>query len=466
MSYISNLFKTMDSKNNVIQDGFDKMTWEELSGESQQIKEQMTRGKKILKEYPALAQDIFSSLYKNEPCLTKDCPYGTELNRKQIEDFMKSSEFQTIRDYTTLDEWSAALATSSVMDEVNTRLEQDEDLKKAAEQQNQEGQNKQDQTEEQKQQQQRAMQNTLAQNASKLRRMMMAGIKKAQDKVEEDSQLISSLGWGDEHSELKKLPFPDRQKLMDQLKRVKSMAKYVGKMRALAKASSTEKIKSSRIELSGVTLGNDITKTLPQELIQLHHPILKYDFYRKFLEHQLLQYEMKKDENKGKGHIICLLDDSGSMNGEPAEKARGAMFGLLECARIDKRNFALDIFADRDSEFKREFPKGEASPQQTIELLTAGFGGGTDYDGPMEFAMELVDKSEYKGADIVIITDGACRLSDDMRERLLDLKKEKKTKVYAIMLDGYGTTEELSKWCDGIFTDIGDETMTDIMKSL
>jgi len=237
-------------------------------------------------------------------------------------------------------------------------------------------------------------------------------------------------------------------------------------MKELALSSRASKIKSNQVELCGITMGNDITKALPQELTELNHPVLKYNFYRKFAERQLLQYELKKNEDKGKGHIICLVDDSGSMYGGNNIIARGAMFGLMECAKRDKRNFACDIFSSYREEYKREILNGSATIQDTMDLLTASFGGGTDYEAPIKYAMEIAKKNEFQNADIVIITDGECELRESTKKELIKFKEETGTKVVAICLGYYGNGLDLEKWCDSIYKDLGNETLSEIYKNL
>lgn len=469
---ILDMFKGKDGKkNNIIQDGFDEMIWNEMRNKSPKIRQEIDKGQEVLHSFLSLSQDIFASLYKGTPVLTDTVPYGTELNRKQVETFLESQECEDLRMYTQLDDYASAVSCTTVLDEITTRLKEDENLRKLAEEQNKENKEEEEETkddspeqQEKKQQQRDKMQSMINNSAGNIRRAVNAGIKKAKQEAEENAEAINSLGWDNSKSELTHMPFKDRDVLMQQLKRVKDLSKYIGRMRALATATSSTKIRSNQVELCGVTMGNDIARALPQELVQLRHPLLRYNIYSKLAEHQLLQYEMKRNEKMGRGHIICLVDDSGSMYGEASKLARGAMFGLLECAKLDKRNFAVDIFSDTNSEYKKEFKGGKATIQETLDILGVNFGGGTDYDGPIKWAMKKIEEAEYKNADIVIITDGQCRLADHIRKELVEIKKKTGTKIVGIML--CGTPQELSQWCDNIYTDLGDDTMSDIMNNI
>ena len=51
-------------------------------------------------------------------------------------------------------------------------------------------------------------------------------------------------------------------------------------------------------------------------MLSLHHPVLRKDFYRRFLDQELIQYSLRGVEEKGKGPMIVCLDGSSSMAGD------------------------------------------------------------------------------------------------------------------------------------------------------
>jgi uncharacterized protein with von Willebrand factor type A (vWA) domain len=215
-------------------------------------------------------------------------------------------------------------------------------------------------------------------------------------------------------------------------------------------------------------MGNEITRALPQELVQLSHPVLKYDMYRKMHEKQLLQYELEMNEERGEGAIICLVDDSGSMYPYYEPIARGIMFGLMKCAEKDKRNFACDIFSSSYNNFYVDIPKGKPTPKNVIDLLTVSFEGGTNYEKPLNFAMNKIKGQGFKDADIVLITDGECDLSQGSIEMLNKFKGELDFKVSTILINGGGcyVSDNLKKWSDYVYQDLKDETLTEVYKSM
>jgi len=436
---------------NVIQDTFDKLTWEDLRKKSDVLTQRVVEGQEYSDLFPQLSQDIFAALYKGEPTLKEECPRGTELNRQHVETLMESEQYDSIRTYTTFDDFSSALACSDVMSSVI------EEFKKNPPPKNNEGDGSDEQG------QNGENNNPIPQNV--IRQAIRKGIKKAEKNAEDREEAFAALGCGTDSAERGTMSFDDKQTLLDQWRKVQKMAKYIGKYRNLSTSARAEKISSTRTELCGVTMGDCVTRALPQELANLNHPVLQYDFFRKMQEHQLLQYELEVNEPTGMGSIVCLVDDSGSMYDENEAIARGVMFGLLECAKKDNRDFAVNIFSYGDSNSSMEIPQGRYTPQQMLELLSISYGGGTSYEEPLTFAMETIGKDKFKNADIVMITDDCCRLPDGFIDKLKKFKDEHDVKVTMINIGGY-VDEESRKWVDNIYRDMGDETLTEVYKSV
>ena len=129
---------------NVIQDKFDELTWNDLRKKSEVLTQRINEGQDYLDLFPELAQDIFASLYKGEPSLTEEVPYGTDLNRKQVETLMESEQYDSIRSYTTFDDFSSALAAGDVMSTIIQKFRDDEEMRKLAQQQNDANKDKDD----------------------------------------------------------------------------------------------------------------------------------------------------------------------------------------------------------------------------------------------------------------------------------------------------------------------------------
>lgn len=443
---------------NVIQDTFDVLTWEDLRKKSDVLTQKVVEGQDYTDVFPALAQDIFASLYKGEPTLTEETPHGTEMNRQHVQSLMESEQYDSIRAYTTFDDFSSALACSDVMSSVIEEFKKNPPPKHPQDEP-QDGDGDGDGNGDGKG-------NGNMPTPQMIRQAIRRGIKKAEQRAEENEEAFEALGCGNESGERKNMSFEDKETLLEQYRLVKNMAKYIGKYRNLSTSARTERISSTRTELCGVTMGNEVTRALPQELCNLNHPVLQYDFFRKMQEHQLLQYELEVNEPTGMGSIVCLVDDSGSMYSENEYLARGIMFGLLECAKKDKRNFAVDIFSYGSDNFCMEIPEGKYTPKQMIDLLSVSYGNGTSFEEPLQYAIDTISKDKFKDADIVIVTDDACHLSDSFVEKLKKFKEEHDVKVTMINVSGYLNEKDIKRWVDSVYMDMGDDSITEVYKNI
>lgn len=482
--------------NNTDLDVMDCVFFEQMEAESKELRQLCSELRNYTKVNRELCQDIFGLFFRVHPMLKAVPPRGTEVNRQQEELIVKSKEYQELRGYSVVDEYTSVSATIVFLKALLEQLEQDKDLRDLFQQQDnmdsgedskdQEGQGQgqgtgqqqqeqQEETEQQKQereerqqrrqQQEEQLNKSMAEQKQKMRKLVRGALQQASNEAGETSGIISALGWGDEGSEFNRLPIEDKKYFLEQVRRTKgSMVELIGKMKQITLTARKEKIKSSQMAICGVTVGNNISKVLPSELMLLRHPAYRGYFYKKYADKQLMQYELQVRNNMGKGSIIVLVDDSGSMYNIPREMARGACFGLADIAKTDKRNFAVNIFSERGQEWKRQYPKGQMNIQETIDLIEASFGGGTSYEGPLSWAMDLIEKEsgEFKDADIVLITDGYCDIDNSFRKKLIQAKKKNNFSVIAVTLDN--APAHMSDWCDHIYTNFNQDSIIDMMQ--
>jgi uncharacterized protein with von Willebrand factor type A (vWA) domain len=101
-----------------------------------------------------------------------------------------------------------------------------------------------------------------------------------------------------------------------------------------------------------------------------------------------------------------------------------------------------------------------------IEMLSVSFMGGTSYVSPLNYAMSVIETDKFKNSDIIMVTDDACRLPDYMVEKIVNFKKEHDVKITMINIGGYLDKEDISRWVDNVYTDLGDETLTEVYKNV
>src|SRR3972149_4390265 len=125
---------------------------------------------------------------------------------------------------------------------------------------------------------------------------------------------------------------------------------------------------------------------------------------------------MKGRETVGRGPIILLIDNSGSMGAgeggitrEMWAKAMG--LAMAEIALRDKRAIDFINFSSR-TEMSKHVVSHALPPDERIRALIAVaeeyYGGGTDFEAPLDEAFTDVETAQFKKADVILVTDGDC----------------------------------------------------------
>ena len=405
----------------------DRFMWEEASEGSEAIRE-IVEGTKEWPAFQNLLQDTFNAYYKLQPELRDEHQVDGKYkgNRPYVERLLEEDATQQTRAYTQLDELASAVATLEtgkvLAEEVRKNQQLNENMKNGTEPPPQ----------------------AQGQLNKALRRAVKAGMDQAQDVQE---QMIS---WGLDGSGLQQMPLGERIELARQLlsPRFKKIAALIGRMRNLARSKQGGSLKHLRDEYHSITMGDDLGRILPVELAALSDPLRRLDFGRRLMEHKLLEYEVRPVQREGKGPVICLIDASGSMSGAKMEWASAVGLALMDSARRQKRDFAA-IYFDTQILAEFRFERGKAPPEEIFRFATVGANGGTNYEVPLSWALEVQGESKYRNADIVMISDGECAVDEEFYKRLMTAKKERGLCIMSILIGGM--PQELTRWSDRVW---------------
>ncbi len=113
--------------------------------------------------------------------------------------------------------------------------------------------------------------------------------------------------------------------------------------------------------------------------------------------------------------MIVLIDESSSTR-HVAGWAKAFALALLDVAAKEKRKFAMIHFSSATQVKTDLFEPGRYQTSDILKAAEQFFGGGTDFETPLKEAFRLMENG-YENADITIITDGECRLSDEFTEQ-------------------------------------------------
>jgi len=468
-NFDGDLLRRAREKNNLKQDRFDHRLYSDLLKASNEMAELTSQGNTT---WPALMQDLWASFYKAAPDVlpTTQVDPAHRVNREFLERILEADATEEARATTMLDELSSGLAAlaagQELLKEISDRPELQEAMDAADEAAqasasgDPDGDTKAD-----------ALAAGATESLQQAARSLRQAVRKSVNKGKEEAKNLQTAlgGWGLEAGDLQQLPIDERLTVARQLltPRLVKVANLVGRFRAIARARQKEKLKRDRDEIHGITFGNDLARLLPSELTALQHPVRKLDFYRRYTEKQLMQYELREKTPQGRGPIIALIDASGSMAGEPMDWAIGVALALVDTAHRQKRRAAVAFFTTKiKAEF--EFPIGKIDPRKFAEVASIGASGGTDYKPALARGLEIITTTDYKKADIVMVTDGVCELPAGFQAEFLAEKTRMGFRCWTILIGDDTAADSLREWSDRVWPvralteDVAGEVFSDV----
>ena len=277
---------------------------------------------------------------------------------------------------------------------------------------------------------------------------------KVDQKYEEAKEFMALSGFGYSYKELMQMNenLAELAKELGENSKIKAVVNKLGRSYILpSKKLRTTACKRMKNETHGIHKSNDLTRLLPSEIVNFEDEDLEYLFYSKYLEESLLTYELKgtgteeTDHNEAhKGPVIACLDTSGSMSGQPILKAKALLLSVAKILKKENRSLHILLFGSSGqlSELELSKPK-DAS--KLIPFLSKGFNGGTDFDTPLKRAIQIIaEKKIYHKADILMITDGACGISEPVCKEIGKTKESLGYSIYTVNCVGTSPKDSFS----------------------
>lgn len=242
--------------------------------------------------------------------------------------------------------------------------------------------------------------------------------------------------WGDEAGAEEHLALDDRLSLFRRLiadPRLRQATELLGRSRFRAAAAHRSRMPAAPQQLAGVQYGDDLSRLVPSEAVFLAEPAAEIEFLRRYAEHELLTFRVEDNSEPQRGPLIVCLDESSSMAGERDLVAKAIALAVIGIARNDHRDAALVEFAAHGNLRTTHFAAGSSSLLAVTDALSHFFGGGTDFDAPLQAAVELARAdTRYRDADILIVTDGEARLHPDTEAVLRRERDEGRVRLFAV----------------------------------
>jgi len=333
-------------------DKLDIHFFEEVKANNQKIQDTLADAQEGYEQFEELQQDIFSSLYRYKPHRLKEHQIKSThlLNYHVMGDVMESPKYKELRALTRSDEINSTLGTEVLGDEAHEVIkklkEQMEKLKEQLEAQaaadaegNADGEQgatagtqggagdgdsvrdteKITKTEAQKRLEEAKKSFRQSMKKKEVKQAINAMLQKTHDHITETDNMIQNWGLEGDDS-FTNMPYHEKMALLKRLRnstKLKKIAELAGRFKRIATQRQREKVKKGMDEIYDITLGNDLGRLIPQELMKLRHHTTKKLFYKDYSEKKLMQYELRGKEKKQKGAIVVCIDDSGSMSGDP-----------------------------------------------------------------------------------------------------------------------------------------------------
>lgn len=413
---------------------------------------------------------VFITLRKTCRCDLFNAGIGTEIIGKQAIEILKK-ELAKIKDFQKKkDALEKLVEQEEQMDSLAEDLDEMEELLDEMRMNGQEGSQEFEELQEQYNnsemslQQARAVAEQMAQDCEELVEttddlvdnftvQMDNSIIDATSEVQQVSDYVQAWGLG-EGSDVK-VPFGLKRSALERIRNSEYLRKFtdmIGKYKECAVTEQKKKVKASAIEIKSVKVGDKIEDALPSDKLNLCNDVTKKDFYRRMTQGQLMSYDKESQKQKNKGPIIVCIDQSGSMQGDKDMWAKALTVGILEVAQLQKREFACIPY---DSRCRKTtiIHKDEISPDKIIGIAEEKATGGTDFESPLREASKLIEDSNFKEADVVLITDGDCCISDEFRRKFKQLKEDKEFRTMGVLVDyGHTSRTTLNDFCDSVTT--------------
>lgn len=236
---------------------------------------------------------------------------------------------------------------------------------------------------------------------------------------------------------------------------IKDLARKMGRNYISEEKKKQAKIPTaSKSEVHGTHRSDDVMRLLPSELINLEDETLETLFYARLLEQNLLTYELQgitfingeeiEQQHKRTGPVVACLDTSGSMQGEPLLKAKALLFAIANILKQEQRSLHVILFGS-SGELKEFQMLGAESLADLLQFLQQGFNGGTDFETPLKRAVDIIKaEKNYQKADILMISDGDCNLSDYFSAQLQGSKDQLNCMVYSVLCAGQRVKDNFS----------------------
>ncbi|HUX12594.1 MAG TPA: VWA domain-containing protein [Spirochaetia bacterium] len=207
---------------------------------------------------------------------------------------------------------------------------------------------------------------------------------------------------------------------------------------------------AGRSQVTGIRFGNDVGSLLASELALLSSPVTESLFYKKFAESELLclayttentyfraefrTNRVQKTRRDDRGPLLLCVDTSGSMAGVAERVAKAMAFAIVRIAVREARPAFVIAFSDRIETIEVTDPAHSLG--NFVEFLRRSFYGGTDLRPAIDRTLEVLEREEFRNADVLLISDFRIpKILDRHTRRIKEKQRTQGTGFYSLTVN-------------------------------
>lgn len=199
---------------------------------------------------------------------------------------------------------------------------------------------------------------------------------------------------------------------------------------------------ASKSDITGVMVGNDLNRLLPNEVAMLASADTESVFFRRYVTKQLQLFSSasssSKREVKKNGPIYMCVDTSSSMTGEPEMAAKRLALCIAIIAGREQRPVCVVNYSHTLSFFMLTDLRTQR--KKFLSFLSCSYAGGNDENKLFHFLFHSLPQSPayrryaqlLKGADLLIMSDFQWDIIVKETKRLIDHARAEGMRFHAL----------------------------------
>ena len=232
-----------------------------------------------------------------------------------------------------------------------------------------------------------------------------------------------------------------------------SLAEEIGRTsRVQALAASGKFQHSSRSDISGVSVGNDLSSLLPNEVALLSSRDTEGVFYRRYVQKRLQVFSSRSDSSQqsrnSNGPIFMCIDTSGSMEGAAETMAKTLALAIAIIAQKKRRPLCVINYSHTVSFFVLQDLKRQK--MRFLRFLSHSYSGGNNEDLLFRFLFKELPasnryqcfKNDFINADLLVISDFEWQVLNHQTCELLDKARQRGMRFFGLLVDEFGHNKD------------------------